>query len=139
MKVQSNAVPKALIRAVAFFTRISLFLNFFLVIFWDIFGIPSLFFSRCKNQVKGRFGKQDTNGYIPYFLPITNGLLKEKKNSNAQFLINAQFTVFENVTQKVSFKMASEASYVYLLSGQKLIKNAKKMIHLGEFLKTCGL
>ena len=29
------------------------------------------------------------------------------------------------ITQKVSFNNASEASYVYILSGQKLIKNAK--------------
>ena len=29
------------------------------------------------------------------------------------------------ITQKVSFKIASEASYVYILSGQKLIKNVK--------------
>ena len=29
------------------------------------------------------------------------------------------------ITEKVSFKIASEASYVYILSGQKLIKNAK--------------
>ena len=29
------------------------------------------------------------------------------------------------MTEKVSFNIASEASYVYILSGQKLIKNAK--------------
>ena len=29
------------------------------------------------------------------------------------------------IAQKVSFKIASEASYVYILSGQKFIKNAK--------------
>ena len=29
------------------------------------------------------------------------------------------------ITAKVSFNIASEASYVYILSGQKLIKNAK--------------
>ena len=29
------------------------------------------------------------------------------------------------ITEKVSFNIASEASYVYNLSGQKLIKNAK--------------
>ena len=29
------------------------------------------------------------------------------------------------ITEKVSFKIASEACYVYILSGQKLIKNAK--------------
>ena len=29
------------------------------------------------------------------------------------------------MTEKVSFNIASEASYVYILSGQKFIKNAK--------------
>ena len=29
------------------------------------------------------------------------------------------------ITEKVSFNIASEANYVYMLSGQKLIKNAK--------------
>ena len=29
------------------------------------------------------------------------------------------------ITEKVSFNIASEASYVYILSGQKLIKNAQ--------------
>ena len=29
------------------------------------------------------------------------------------------------ITEKVSFNIASEASYLYILSGQKLIKNAK--------------
>ena len=29
------------------------------------------------------------------------------------------------ITEKVSFNIASEASYVYIFSGQKLIKNAK--------------
>ena len=31
------------------------------------------------------------------------------------------------IKEKVSFNIASEASYVYILSGQKLIKNAKKL------------
>ena len=35
------------------------------------------------------------------------------------------------ITQKVSFNIASEASYVYILSGQKFIKNAEK----GQFLR----
>ena len=29
------------------------------------------------------------------------------------------------ITEKVSFNIASEASYVYILSGQKLVQNAK--------------
>ena len=37
------------------------------------------------------------------------------------------------ITEKVSFNIASKASYVYILNGQKFIKNAKKK--LGEVLK----
>ena len=37
------------------------------------------------------------------------------------------------ITEKVSFNIASEASYVYILSGQKLIKNAKN----GPFWRVC--
>ena len=43
-------------------------------------------------------------------------------------------TVFEN-HRIVSFNIASEASYVYILSGQRFIKNAKNG-QFGEFLKT---
>ena len=42
------------------------------------------------------------------------------------------------ITEKVSFNIASEASYVYILSGQKLIKNAKKWSILARFWKPCG-
>ena len=44
------------------------------------------------------------------------------------------------ITEKVSFNIASEASYVYILSGQKLIKNAKKWSILASFWKpeACG-
>ena len=38
------------------------------------------------------------------------------------------------ITEKVSFYIASEASYVYILSEQKLIKNAENG-QFGEFLK----
>ena len=33
--------------------------------------------------------------------------------------------LYLKITEKVSFNIASEASYLYILSGQKLIKNAK--------------
>ena len=39
------------------------------------------------------------------------------------------YTVFE-ITEKVAFNIAIEVSYIYILSGQKFIKNAKN----GEFL-----
>ena len=44
------------------------------------------------------------------------------------------------ITEKVSFNIASEASYVYILGGQKLIKNAKKCFILASFWKpeVCG-
>ena len=35
------------------------------------------------------------------------------------------FTKSLKITEKVSFNIASEASYVFVLSGQKLLKNAK--------------
>ena len=35
-----------------------------------------------------------------------------------------KWTVFENLL-KIAFNIASEASYVYILSGQKFVKNAK--------------
>ena len=37
--------------------------------------------------------------------------------------------------QKVSYNISSEASYIYILSGQKLIKKLK-IVNFGEFLKT---
>ena len=41
--------------------------------------------------------------------------------------------------QKVSFDIASEASYVYILSGQKFIKNAKngQLVNLKLAVKQC--
>ena len=44
------------------------------------------------------------------------------------------------ITEKVSFNIASEASYVYILSGQKLIKNAKNGPICASFWKpeACG-
>ena len=44
------------------------------------------------------------------------------------------------ITEKVSFNITSEASYVYILSGQKLIKNGQKWSILASFWKpeACG-
>ena len=39
------------------------------------------------------------------------------------------------LTEKVAFNIASEASYVYMLSGQKFIKNATKWSIFMEKLK----
>ena len=37
--------------------------------------------------------------------------------------------------KKVPFNIASKASYVYILSRQKFIKNEKKMVHFGGYWK----
>ena len=60
----------------------------------------------------------------------------EHKEQFVKFYIN---TVFEN-HRKVSFNIANEASYFYILSGQKLIQNAKKLSILASFWKAeaCG-
>ena len=44
------------------------------------------------------------------------------------------------ITEKVSFNIASEASYVYILSGQKFIKECQKWSILASFWKpkACG-
>ena len=41
------------------------------------------------------------------------------------------------ITEKVSFNIASEASYVYILSGQKFIKNALNGPFLRVFENLC--
>ena len=45
----------------------------------------------------------------------------DKYRQLAIFILGTKF-----ITEKVAFNMASEASYVYILSGQKLNKNGKK-------------
>ena len=53
---------------------------------------------------------------ICWIYTILEILTLEKRLKKAQCL---------KITEKVSFNIASEASYVYILSGHKLIKNAK--------------
>ena len=43
----------------------------------------------------------------------------------AKELLKYTTTRYLKFTEKVAFDIASEASYVYILSGQKFIKNAK--------------
>ena len=45
-----------------------------------------------------------------------------------------KYTRCLKITEKVSFNIASEASYLYILSGQKLIKNGKD----GPFWRVFG-
>ena len=56
----------------------------------------------------------------------------------ANVLMNESIIQCLKITEKVAFNIASEASYVYGLSGQKFIENAKHS-HFGKFMKTWSL
>ena len=53
---------------------------------------------------------------------------KEKREKKGR-----DFALCVKITEKVALNIASEASYIYNLSGQKLMKNAKNS-QFGEFL-----
>ena len=59
-----------------------------------------------------KFSTLTFNGMLRAFRPVK--LLKRKLLSRCL-----------KITEKVSFNIANEASYVYILSGQKLIEKAK--------------
>ena len=68
--------------------------------------------------------------------PINPGLLFIRAERSLRYSDSESTTVqCLKITEKVSFNIASEASYIYILSGHKLIKNAKKCSFY-EFLKT---
>ena len=48
---------------------------------------------------------------------------------------NSHYTAFENHRKSLIWNIASEARYVYIMSGQKFIKNAKNS-QFGDILKT---
>ena len=52
---------------------------------------------------------------------LTHRVLKKPQDMQKKDVF-VSITVFEN-QKKVSFNIASDASYIYILSGQKLIKN----------------
>ena len=55
------------------------------------------------------------------------------------FCVHSKRTQCLKITEKVAFKIASEASYVYILSGQKLIEIAQKWSIFCEFFKNLKL
>ena len=81
---------------------------------------------RILMKIKRSFRLQDDakNGNFTNFLKVVH-----------PELVGTHCTQCLKITEKVSFNIAREASYVYILSGQKLFKNAKNG-PFGEFLKT---
>ena len=51
--------------------------------------------------------------------------MKYVQSVPTSFISQSQSPNCLKITEKVSFNIASEASYFYILSGQKFIKNAK--------------
>ena len=72
-----------------------------------------------NQQQKIERSEQHLKMYVFYYL-FQNGKTNYR---NARCL---------KITEKVSFNIASEANYIYILSGQKLIKNAKKWLILAS-------
>ena len=74
----------------------------------------------------------------------SNTMLEASETSSIIALLLHQPTLLHSnadintvkITEKVSFNIASEVSYVYVLSGQKFIKKKSKMVKFDEFLKT---
>ena len=50
---------------------------------------------------------------------------RRKEGTKKTAFLRSKIARCLKITEKVSFNIASEASYGYILSGQKLIKNAK--------------
>ena len=59
-----------------------------------------------------------------FFIPLNSKMNHAKECNHSYFTKNISTRCLK-ITEKVSFNIASEASYVYILSGQKFIKNAK--------------
>ena len=58
---------------------------------------------------------------------------RKVKDTHKALKKHAQKARCLKITEKVSFNIACEASYVYILSGQKLIKNAKNVPFWASF------
>ena len=58
--------------------------------------------------------------------PFQHKLYDSYKTEAEAFLSSETGSQCLKITEKVAFNIASEASYIYILSGQKFIKNAKK-------------
>ena len=54
----------------------------------------------------------------------------------AKELLKYTTTRYLKITEKVAVDIASEASYVYILSGQKVALKIPKMVNFNDFLKT---
>ena len=91
---------------------------------------PNSYYS-CSEKLKSELMHNISKGKG---LSISNALCRSLRKCQTLKRIRLKYQSHENIcivalclkiTEKVSFNIASEASYVYILNGQKLIKNAK--------------
>ena len=91
-----------------------------------------------RPDYRARFGKTEKLVKLSHlgFLKSSNGDQKLEKRKSTKLSSIEKFFRFTHhslkITKKVAFKIASETSYVYILSRQKFIKNGQS----GEFLKS---
>ena len=94
-------------------------------LFFSFFGLFSVCVSVSLSICTDSYNKWylDKNLHFRVNLFDYENETKNYELNNRQIM---RITQCLEITEKVSFNIASEASYVYLLSGQKFIKNAKK-------------
>ena len=97
-------------------------------------------FEKAKMSCQGVQGRENANNvdlnrsFPTYFNLMNNITLKEAfRFREPETKVISQCL---KITEKVSFNNASEASYVYILSGQKFIKNTKNVAFWRVFEKT---
>ena len=88
----------------------------------------------------------ETSKLTLVFLPTNKSLSVQKKDYNTLANQSLYWAILKisrclKITEKVSFNIASETSYVYILSGQKFIKKSQNWSILASFwkLEACGL
>ena len=74
------------------------------------------------------------SGWVQFF--ACDHCNSRRKNDTVILGLKSRSPQCLKITEKVSFDIASGASYVYILSGQKFIKNAKIGSQFWRLLKT---
>ena len=79
-------------------------------------------------ETEEKVGKRGFSLYTTFRRHCTNKMRRLAALISQKYLRNLQNPKSLKITEKVSFNIASEASYFYILSGQKLIKSAKNVV-----------
>ena len=103
---------------------------------WYLAGVPARLFSVNVDTDPSRRGGGEKGREAGF--PMSDALGIHKRGLSALSSSPSEESVVSlciqclKITEKVSFNIASEASFVYILSGQKFIK-MPKMVNLASF------